>query len=862
MNGLNEKEVEMSRKKYGTNVISVGKREGFFRLFIESLGDPIIKILLIALAIKTIFLFQDFDWYETVGIVVAIIVASLISTVSEYGSSKAFERLMAESSKIKCRVKRSGKRVEIPIDEIVVGDIMLLSAGDKIGADGVIVRGSVDVDESSMNGEAASVSKGLKDTVYRGCVVYNGNAEVRVDKVGNQTYYGRMAEELGEGSGTSPLKERLNSLAVTLSKIGYIGAVLVSVSYLFNKIVLANGFDIGKIMATVSDLSLLFAYVLHALTLSVTIIVVSVPEGLPMMVTLVLSSNMKRMLKSNVLVRKLVGIETAGSLNILFTDKTGTLTKGKLEVVRCMLGNGKEVTGLDGVGKRYRDVMVKALIYNNESSWDSESNQIIGGNITDKAVLDFVKVNRSSEVRVVEQEYFDSSKKYSLVVTEEGGKRCRYVKGATEVLFKKIDRYLNEDGFKQLILDKKVLEQKIKEVTDKGIRVLCVAYGEGSGKNLDNLVLLGFLLIKDDVREESLEGIRLIKKAGIQTVMITGDNKGTALSIAKEVGIIEDEGKDLVLSSEELGKLSDEEVVKVLPSLRVVSRAMPADKSRLVNIAKSCNLVVGMTGDGVNDAIALKKADVGFAMGSGTEVAKEAADIVILDDNILSIEKAILYGRTIFKSIRKFIIFQLTVNLCAVGVSIVGPFIGIPSPVTVIQMLWINMVMDTLAGLAFSYEPALDEYMDEPPKKRDEEIINGYMFHEIVVTGLFSTVLCVFFLKSSWVSSMFRYSVDNRYLMTAFFGLFIFISIFNSFNARTVRLNILGNIFKNKVFLAIIGFIMVVQMGMIYYGGSLFRTAGLTMKEFLFMVLMSVVVIPFDMGRKLWLKKKGIVGGV
>ena len=862
MHGLTEKEVVENRKKYGTNNINVGKRTGFIRLFLESLGDPIIKILLVALAIKTIFLFQDFDWYETIGIVIAIIVASLISSISEYGSSKAFESLMAESSKIKCRVKREGRIVEIPIDEVVVGDILLLSSGDKIGADGIIIKGNIDVDESSMNGETTSVSKNIKDIVYRGCVVYNGNAFVKVEKVGNNTYYGKMALELREDSGSSPLKERLNALAVTLSKIGYVGAILVSVSYLFNKIVIMNSYEWTKIISTLSDLSLLFAYILHALTLSVTVIVVSVPEGLPMMVTLVLSSNMKRMLKNNVLVRKMVGIETAGSLNILFTDKTGTLTKGKLEVIKCLLGNGKEFTNLNNVSNRYNDILVKALIYNNESSWDSESNQIIGGNITDKAILDYVKMNRSDKVKIIEQEYFDSSKKYSSVIIEDNGKKVKYVKGATEVLLSKCDRYLNEDGFKQLILDKNSLESKINEATNKGIRVLCVAYDEINDKRLNNLVLLGFLMIKDDVRPESIEGVRLIKKAGIQTVMITGDNKGTAIAIAKEVGILSDEIKEVILSSEELSKLSDDEVVNILPRLRVVSRAMPSDKSRLVNIAKKCNLVVGMTGDGVNDALALKRADVGFSMGSGTEVAKEASDIVILDDNILSIEKAILYGRTIFKSIRKFIIFQLTINLCAIGVSIVGPFIGIQSPVTVIQMLWINMVMDTLAGLAFSYEPPLEEYMEEVPKKRDEPIINKYMFNEIIITGIFSTILCIFFLKSNWINSMFRYSIDNRYLMTAFFGMFIFISIFNSFNARTIRLNILENIFKNKIFLIIIAFISVVQIGMIYYGGNLFRTAGLTLNEFIFMLLISSLVIPIDMLRKLWLKKKGFVGGV
>lgn len=861
MNGLSEKEVLEKRKKYGTNEITVGKRDSFFRLFLESLGDPIIRILLIALGIKTIFLIRDFDWYETVGIVIAIIIASLISTISEYGSSKAFERLLSESAKIKCRVRREGKLKEILIDEVVVDDILVLNAGDKIGADGVVLKGNIDVDESSMNGEAASVKKGERDIVYRGCVVYNGSALVRVEKVGNDTYYGKMVGELGDSSGTSPLKERLNSLAVLISKMGYIGAILVSVSYLFNKIVISNGFQIGKILATVGDVSLLFAYILHALTLSVTIIVVSVPEGLPMMVTLVLSSNMKRMLKSNVLVRKLVGIETAGSLNILFTDKTGTLTKGKLEVVGFMLGNGKQCSCLDEVSDRYRGVLVNSLIYNNESVFDWESNQIIGGNITDKALLNFVKQNRSGNVKIVDTVYFDSKNKYSLVVTEEGGKNFRYVKGATEVLLKRCDRYLNGDGFKQLILDREKLEQEVREITDKGIRVLCVAYGEGRGKSLDNLVLLGFMLIKDEVREESYEGIRLIRKAGIQTVMITGDNRGTAVNIAREVGII-DSSEDVVMSSQELEALSDEEVKGILPRLRVVARAMPADKSRLVKLAKECNLVVGMTGDGVNDAIALKRADVGFAMGSGTEVAKEASDIVIMDDNILSIEKAILYGRTIFKSIRKFIIFQLTVNLCAVSVSIIGPFIGIPTPVTVIQMLWINMVMDTLAGLAFSYEPPLDEYMEEAPKKRNEEIINKYMFNEILVTGLYSSILCMFFLKSDWIRGLFRYSVDNKYLMTAFFGLFIFISIFNSFNARTVRLNILGNIFKNKVFLGVILFIMVVQVGIIYYGGSLFRTSGLTLYEFVVMILIALTVIPIDMLRKMFFKKKGELVGV
>lgn len=858
MNGLTDKEVIDSRKKYGSNQIINNNQDTFFKLFLECLGDPIIRILLIALGIKTIFLIKDFDWYETVGIVIAIIVASFISAVSEYGSSKAFARLQEESSKIKCKVKRNKIIKEIVIDDIVVGDIIVLTTGDKIGADGVIVEGSIDIDESSMNGEAISIHKSSNDKVYRGCVIYNGYALVLVNKVGNDTYYGKMVSELSEVSGTSPLKERLNHLAGIISKLGYFAAILVSVSYLFNKIIISNSFNITKIIECVSDISLLFAYFLHALTLAVTVIVVSVPEGLPMMVTLVLSSNMRRMLKNNVLVRKLVGIETAGSMNILFTDKTGTLTKGKLEVVEFVLGNGNKYNNINEVSGSFKRVFANSLIYNNESTIDSDTGEVIGGNITDRAIMKFINMKRDSNIEVIDKVYFDSKNKYSIGIIKDDKIKYKFVKGASEVILKHCDRYLDQNGYKKLILHKDSLERKIDDITRSGYRVICVAYNNSCDKSINNLILLGFLLIRDEIRDEAIEGVKLINGAGIDTIMITGDNKNTATSIAKEVGII-NSSDDIVISSGELDSLSDDEVRQMLNKIKVIYRAMPRDKSRLVEIAKSKGLVVGMTGDGVNDAIALKKADIGFSMGSGTEVAKEASDIVIMDDNIMSISNAILYGRTIFKSIRKFIIFQLTVNFCAVSVSVIGPFIGIQTPVTVVQMLWINMVMDTLAGLAFSYEPPIIEYMEEPPKKRSEAIINRYMLNEILVTGIYSSLLCLIFLKSDYISSLFR---NGEYLMTAFFGLFIFISIFNSFNARTDRLNILGNIIKNKMFICVILFIVIVQVIMIYYGGSVFRTSGLNYKEFIVMILISFTVIPIDIIRKLILKKKNYKFGV
>ena len=334
-NGLTSKEVIENRKKYGTNQISAKEKNSFFKLLIETMGDPIIKILLIALAVKTVFLFHDFDWFETLGIVIAIFIASLISTISEYGSEAAFEKLQEESSKIKCKVKRDGKISEILIDDVVVNDIVLLQTGDKIPADGIIIEGEILVDESSMNGETKESHKtpSRNNEVYRGTVVYSKEAYMLVKKVGDNTFYGKMAKELQEKSPESPLKIRLRELAKVISRIGYLGAFLVSISYLFSEIFVQNNFQLNRIIETVTNFPLMFGHVLYALTLSVTIIVVAVPEGLPMMITLVLSSNMKRMLKNNVLVRKMVGIETAGSLNILFTDKTGTLTKGKLKLL-------------------------------------------------------------------------------------------------------------------------------------------------------------------------------------------------------------------------------------------------------------------------------------------------------------------------------------------------------------------------------------------------------------------------------------------------------------------------------------------------------------------------------------------------
>lgn len=864
-NGLSDKEVIKSKEKYGTNEIKKSKTNSFLSLLIESLGDPIIKILLIALAIKVVFLFRDFDWFETLGILIAIFLASFISSISEYGSEKAFNKLQEESLLLKCKVIRNGKKKEIPFEKIVFNDLVMLEQGDKIPADGVIVEGDIYVNESSINGESKEVHKEKylhgnikeKNKIFRGTIVCEGTCKFVVTGIGASTFYGKIAKELQEKTDESPLKLRLRNLAKIISTFGYVGAFLASVSYLFSNIIVRNNFNLGLIMDTITNIPLIMNYVIYALTLSVTIIIVSVPEGLPMMITLVLSSNMKRMLKNNVLVRKMVGIETAGCINMLFSDKTGTITTGNLSCEMIIDGSLKEYKNeKDLKNNNYSKILKTSMVVNNMSSYDKDN--IIGGNITDRCLLSFFKPFEVEGIKVIKQVPFNSKNKYMITVIDDNKIR-NLIKGAPEIILNKCKYYYNSYGKKEVFINKNKIVSKINEATKNGIRVIALASSGTINETLfKDLVFVGAIFIKDPVRKEAKKGISLVNNAGINVVMITGDNKDTAKSIAAEVGLVKSD-KDLIITSDELNKLTDDEVMKIMPNLKVVARSLPQDKSRLVRLSKEMGLVTGMTGDGVNDAPALKRADVGFAFGSGSEVAKEASDIVILDNNFLSIAKAVLFGRTIFKSIRKFIIFQLTVNLCALSVSIIGPFIGVETPVTVIQMLWINMVMDTLAGLAFAFEPPLLEYMKEKPKKKDENIINSYMVSEIIITGIYTTMLCILFLKLPFIKSLF---LSNKSFMTAFFGLFIFAGIFNCFNAHTSRINIFAHLYKNKMFIVVISFILVVQIILMYYGGNMFRTVPLSLKEFVIMITISLTVIPIDILRKIISKKYGKTGSV
>lgn len=835
MAGLTDEEVIISRKKYGSNSVNLKNENKFIKLFIDALGDPIIKIMLIALVVRFVLMFSDADWYETLGMLISILLSSLISSLSEYGSNKAFSRLQGEYENIYVRVRRNGVMISIKSDDIVVGDLVFLESGELVPADGVVVSGSVGVDEASINGEAKEVRKGINSKLFKGSVILSDKCTMKVKNVGVNTIYGNIAKELTEKVPDSPMKLRLRRLAKIVSRIGYIGAILASCSYIFNVLFISNNFDMDIILGILSNPREVIDILIHTVTLAVTIIIVCVPEGLPMMLALVLSSNMKRMLKSNVLVRKPVGIETSGSIKVLLTDKTGTLTKGKLSVIGIIDADDNHYNSLSEIDKNVRDRMVESLLYNNDSYY--EGNNITSGNATDKAILAFVG-KREKTLNIESKTNFNSSIKYSSVKLSNG---CEYFKGASEVLLSKCRFYLDKNGDKKYLTDKKKINNLIQSYTKRGMRVICDVY---------NNTLLGFILIRDDIRSEAGPAIDEIKKASIDVIMITGDDVNTATSIATELNMIDEDS--LILTHDDLEKLDDDFIVRNYHRIKVIARALPKDKSRISSLLERHDIVVGMTGDGVNDAPALKKANVGFAMGSGTEVAKYAADIVILDDNISSIASAILYGRTIFKSVRKFIIFQLTMNICALFLSLVGPFIGVTTPVTVMQMLWINMIMDTFAGLAYSYEAPLKRYMNEYPISKHENILNKYMYKTIIFIGLYSTILLVLFLKLD-VFKLFIRS-DTKYYMTAFFSLFIFLSVFNAFNARTTRINILSGILKNKVFLVIICGIFLAQIYLIYFGGSLFRTYGLLPKEFIFILLLGFSVIPIDMMKKMFLK--------
>lgn len=866
--GLSEKEVETSRNINGSNALTKQKTKSIFAKFIENFSDPIIRVLLIALFLNVLFSVGRVNWLETGGIVVAILISTFVSTFSEVGSEKAFIKLSQDANSKRSRVFRCGEIFEIPTDEIVVGDVVSISSGEIIPADGKIIDGLLTVDQSALNGESIEIHKkpskaddmenlSAENALFRGTVALSGEALMKVGVVGDATLYGKIAQQLQTQTRESPLKLRLSKLAGQISKIGYVAAACVALFYLFHFFVMQSGYNWPKMLEKLSTPTILFPTLLHAFTLAITVVVVAVPEGLPMMITVVLSSNMKRMMKDNVLVKKMVGIETAGSMNLLFSDKTGTLTCGRMSISSFLLGDGsvcrtkKEISSI----KTVYELLTLNAYYNTESHVSGR--KIIGGNNTDRAILSYFSKETNPTATKASHLPFESQNRFEAVHLKNPN--VILIKGAPELLLPKVASYYAHDGAKKDIAEEDLLhlKQNWRAASTSGERVIAVCLAESWSTEIEKysgLTLLSLICLKDKIRPDAKKAVSRLHKAGIRVVMITGDHQDTAIAIANECGIYIPGTNQKAITGADLSSMTDDDIAKLMPQLRVVSRALPTDKTRLVRIAQQQGYVVGMTGDGVNDAPSLKLADVGFAMGEGADIAKEAADIVLLDGHIASVGNTVLYGRTIFHSIRKFITFQLMMNLCAVGVSLFGQYIGIESPITIIQMLWVNIIMDTLGGLAFAGEPPLERYMREPVKSREESILSRAMLHQIFITGGFTLLLCATFLIAPCFRESYLFYESKLTYLTCFFVLFIFCGVANCFNVRSGRLNPLADIRSNPLFILLMVFICFVQTAMVYFGGEVFRTTPLEPSLLFSVIGLAFLVIPFDLVRKIFYK--------
>jgi len=873
--GLTSVEVQASKNAHGDNRLSSKEANSLLSIFIEAFQDQWILILLAALGLKIIFNFVgmifpaigEANWYEAISLIFAILMSTGFSAVSQYRNEQKFNTLQEEASKTNAKVYRDGKLKEVLVDDIVKGDQILLQSGDKIPVDGIILEGELKVNQAVLNGESEDAKKlPLADQVepdssdlftelkvFRGTVVTSGEAVMEATQIGDNTVLGSINTSLQEDSKDSPSKEKLNKLAGNIGVLGYSAGAAYSVINLvlgFIALNKANNLNGGSI----------FLLIIETILFAVTIIIMAVPEGLPMMLALVSSMNSGRLLAQNILVRHPDTIETAGYMNILFSDKTGTITEGKLSVVDFFLADGTLYTATGKTNEPDFDTMsdsLKAEMINgiglNNDAMVADGNAV-GSNATDRALLDFL-IGRSQldfDTNIItEKQQFNSATKFASVTTKYGK---TYIKGAPEFILNDCYYYLDKDGNKQNFTDeiKARFQELSLEQANRSMRLLAILNIDGNDK-----VLIGIVCIRDNVRSSIKQTVETMNRAGVQVVMVTGDRKETAVAIAKEAGIVTGEN-DLVLTHDELSALSDQELKQQLPHLKVVSRALPMDKKRLIEAAQDLDMVAGMTGDGVNDSPALKSADVGFSMGDGTEVAREASDIVILNNSLTSIEKAVLYGRTMSKSVSKFIIFQLTVNVTTIAMSLLSPLLGLKEPFTIIQILWINLIMDTLAALAFGEEPTLDRYMNEKPVPKKANILTGYMKSAIGVASVFITFVCLAILKNVvGIQDFITNGTGNFEMVTTFtFTVFIYAVIFNSLNTRSNSFNIFEHIGENKKFSIVMISIAVVQTLIIQFGGKVFSTVPMNIQHYIIALLIAVLIIPADFIRKALTKNK------
>ena len=884
LKGLTPQQVEESRRLYGENVLTPPERVSLWKQFLEKFEDPIIRILLFAWLLSMVISgvhcwgpeqagFSAF--LEPLGIFFAILLASTIGFLFEVKAARAFEVLNAVNDDVMVTVMRDGRVMEVPRKEIVVGDTVFLGTGDEVPADGILLEAqSLQINESTLTGEPV-ISKTTTEAdfdseatypsnrVLRSTTVVDGNGVMCVELVGDATEYGKVNKgALLDNNLETPLQLQLKRLAGVISKLGYAVAALTFV-------MLTVKLFLGGEASTMGILSAL----LHNFMIAVTLIVVSVPEGLPMSVTLSLALSMNRMLKSNNLVRKMHACETMGAATVICTDKTGTLTQNRMQIyeTRFLSLEGQKLSD-----DKVSSIIKEAIAVNSTANLDKGSGQVKTiGNPTEAALLlwldsqgvDYLPLR--NEATVVSRLTFSTERKYMATVVDSPELGCKvlYVKGAPEIVLANSKRVESANGFATVEESREGIEKKLLEYQNMAMRTVGFAY-QLLGKNDDmapyengrltgtDLTFVGFVAISDPVRSDVPEAVQQCLKAGIDVKIVTGDTPGTAREIARQIGTYNDAADaGNVITGPEFEALSDDEAAKRVMGLKIMCRARPMDKQRLVRLLQEQDAVVAVTGDGTNDAPALKAAQVGLSMGDGTSVAKEASDITIIDNSFTSIARAVMWGRSLYRNIQRFLLFQLTINVAACVVVMIGSLIGTDSPLTITQMLWVNLIMDTFAAGALASLPPNPKVMKDRPRKsgaNGDFIITKPMAWNIFATGALFVAIQVALLL--WLGKDGGLSL---YSQSEFFTFFVMLQFWNMFNAKAYMTGAsafkgLGN---NPAFLLVCAIILVGQFLIVTFGGEMFNVVPLTAKSWGVIIASTSLVLWFGEAIRL-LKKK------
>ena len=851
LNGLTDQEVIDSRQKYGENLLTPPKRPSIWKLYLEKFQDPVIRVLLVAAVFSLIISIIENEYAETIGIFFAIFLATGIGFYFEYDANKKFDLLNAVGEETPVTVIRNGKVKEIPRKEIVVGDIVILNTGDEIPADGTLVEAvSLQVNEANLTGELM-VNKTTdpehfddeatypSNAVMRGTTVTDGHGTMRVDRVGDATEIGKVARQSTEQSDEkTPLNIQLEKLANLIGKVGFTIAILTFVIFTSKDLYAyftANTVETWEQWLEVAQI------VLKYFMMAVTLIVVAVPEGLPMSVTLSLALNMRRMLKTNNLVRKMHACETMGAITVICTDKTGTLTQNLMQVHEAQVDESNPELVAESIA-------VNSTAFLEEKAEGEKPSGV--GNPTEVALLlwlngkgaDYISLRENAHT--VNQLTFSTERKYmaTLVDSPVMNKRVLYIKGAPEIVMSKCS--LSDDKIK-------AYNEQLLAYQNKAMRTLGLAYRiipEGKSEDCAELVaeggmtFLGIFAISDPIRPDVPDAVKKCQSAGIGVKIVTGDTPGTATEIARQIGLwTENDTERNRITGTDFAALSDEEALERVLDIKVMSRARPMDKQRLVQLLQQKGAVVAVTGDGTNDAPALNHAQVGLSMGTGTSVAKEASDITLLDDSFHSIATAVMWGRSLYKNIQRFIVFQLTINVVALLSVLLGAFFGSALPLTVTQMLWVNLIMDTFAAMALaSISPSMD-VMNEKPRKRTDFIISKALQKNIFGTGI-CFLIVLMGLMAYMNNSAAGMDVHN---LTIFFTVFVMLQFWNLFNASVFGTN--HSIFKDAGhalgMLSVALIILVGQILIVTFGGKVFRTEALPLTEWIYIIASTSIVL-------------------